>query len=285
MSVAVGVAAAEGLALCVDSRTTQRRDEAEPHYRVASNSAEKLYLADGRFAIATYGIATIGGKTIRTLMEEFTPSADLELGAYAAALGDYFHGKLGAVTPHRRGDYVKAGDMSWPLGFMLVGFDPAGVGHILDIKVRAVGARVQSAEPTTENPGVVPRGQVDAIERLLDGLDWSGLEAAGVDLDAEQQDRMRLLRYDLILPTTVDDAVQLAEFLVTTQVGMQSHSDGTYASPKRVPGCGGVVRSAGVDRRGVYWIRNAGRAVVGQARPGAVSAQADEAHGRAQRSA
>jgi hypothetical protein len=55
MSVAVGAAASEGLALTTDSRTMQQRKEgSSSHYRVASNTAEKLFLAEGRLGVATY---------------------------------------------------------------------------------------------------------------------------------------------------------------------------------------------------------------------------------------
>src|SRR5580693_6407932 len=66
MSIVVAVASPEGFALVTDSRTTVERKEQDGsvHYRVASESSEKLFLAQGRFGVATYGLATIGGRTI-----------------------------------------------------------------------------------------------------------------------------------------------------------------------------------------------------------------------------
>jgi hypothetical protein len=45
MSVAVAVAASEGLAITTDSRTMDRREDTPDHHRVASNTAEKAFLA------------------------------------------------------------------------------------------------------------------------------------------------------------------------------------------------------------------------------------------------
>lgn len=257
MSVAVGVVASEGLALTTDSRRTQMRGGPEPHFRVASDKAEKLFLVEERFAVATYGIAMIGSQTIRNLMEQFSAPPGMDLEEYARSLGEWFQAELRSETEFKRGDLMRAERLGWPLRFAVAGYE-SGLGRIFDVKARAGDARIEAAEPSSDNPGVVPFGQKDAIERLLKGVDPRDLKDATIRVVKDDREKLGLMSYDLILPAGVDDAVDLAEFLVSTQIEMQRFSDGTYASPKRVPGCGGELRTIAVTRRGARWIRGAG---------------------------
>lgn len=257
MSVSVGVVASEGLALTTDSRRTQRRGNPDPHYRVASDAAEKLFLVENRFAVATYGVATVGGQTIRGLVEQFPGFQEENLEDFVGAVGTWFQEKLSSATEPKRGDLLQAERLEWPVRFAVAGFEN-DVGYIFDVKARAGDMRVERAEPTTDNPGVVPRGQIDAIERLLNGVDLRALRDAKITLNSGDQEKLGLLSYDLILPQGVQDAVDLAEFLVTTQIEMQRFHDGTYASPRRVPGCGGQLRTIAVTRNGARWMRGAG---------------------------
>ena len=260
----------------------QRREGAEAH-RIASDSAEKLFLVED-IGVATYGIATIGNRSIRGLMEDFAPDAPTDLQAFAESLGEFFHAALDDATPSRRGD-LRVEDLGWPLGLVVAGYDSAGVGHILDVKIRASGSRVEPAVPTTCNPGVAPRGQCDAIERTLEGVDLKRLDAAKISLSDEARERLPMLRYDLILPTTIEDAARLAEILVRLQIDIQSFSDGTYGQPSAVPGCGGVVRTLAVSRIEAGWVSEPGRRLPTSSRADAARGQAHEAREPAQRSA
>jgi hypothetical protein len=284
MSVAVGVIASEGIAMTTDSRRTQRRADPNPHYRVASDTAEKLFLAEDRFAVATYGDAMIGDQTIRGLMEQFEGPADAEVADYAAALGKWFQERLNEEAKPRRGELLRAEGLRWPLGFAIAGYE-GGVGQIFDVKARPGDCHIEAAEPNTGNPGVVPHGQTDAIDRLLKGIDLRALEPAGIKLPKGDREKLDLLAYDLIHPQGVADAVDLAEFLVETQIQMQRFSDGTFASPKRVPGCGGHVRTVAVTRNGARWTRNAGEPLRPSEASRERSPRAAEAHAPEQRSA
>lgn len=256
MSVAVGVAAVDGLALATDSRTIQLRDD---HYRVLSDSAEKLFLLDARFVVATYGMAKIGEKTIRGHMEEFAVDAPRYLEDFTASLGQFFQSRLIEATPARRGD-LAVYDLRFPLGFLVGGYDSSGVGRFTDVKVRAAArTEVKHSGISTDEPGYAPRGQVDAIERMLHGVDWTAIETGQIDINDETRTAFEGLHYDILLPTTVDDAAAFAGFLVDTQIGMQARHDGTMARPKELPGAGGAVRVAAVTRGGAEWVRNQGR--------------------------
>jgi hypothetical protein len=257
MSIIVAVASPEGIVFVADSRTTiQRRDQYSVHYRVASESAEKLYLAQGRFGVATYGLAMIGGRTIRSLMDEFWVARHATVEEYANALGEFFTEQIAAATTPRRVD-LKLADLGWPLGFFVAGYDDIETGVVLDVAVRGAGPRITEVGVSTRNPGVASRGQNDAIERMLHGVDWTLLQRAGIEVSDDLRERLELLHYDLIDPQTVDDAASFAEFLANTQMGMQEFSDGTIVKPKRVPGCGGKLRTLAVTRTGARWLSNA----------------------------
>jgi hypothetical protein len=259
VSVAVGVAAVDGLALAADSRTIQQRAGHPEHYRVLSDSAEKLFVLDNRFVAATYGMAMIGDKTIRGHMEDFAVETPADLVECANSLGAFFHARLSEVTPPRRGD-LAIYDIGFPLGFLVGGYDGAGVGRFIDVKVRATAQPdVKESGISTENPGHAPRGQVDAIERMLHGVDWTAIEVGRIPVDDSLKSRLENLHYDILIPTTVDDAAGFAGFLVQTQIGMQARHDGTMAKPKEVPGAGGAVRVAAITRGGAEWIQNQGR--------------------------
>jgi hypothetical protein len=274
MSVAIGVAAVDGLAIATDSRTIQQRAD---HYRVLSDSAEKLFVLDNRIAVATYGMAMIGDKSIRGHMEDFATQVPFDVMACSEALGGFFQGRLSEITPPRRGD-LAVYEITYPLGFLVAGYDEAGVGKFIDVKVRA-NAKPEAKETgvSTENPGHAPRGQVDAIERMLHGVDWTAIEESRIPVDDDLRRRLEGLHYDILVPTTVDDASAFAGFLVQTQIEMQARHDGTMAKPKELPGAGGVVRVAALTRGGAEWVQNQGRPLMKTNSRRLPLARADEA--------
>jgi hypothetical protein len=254
----------------------------EPRAEVMSENARKLFLIEDRIAVATHGLATIGDRTIGALMDDFEQATTDSVEAYAAALGTYFAGALSAVTPPGRGDLLKANRLVWPLDFLVTGYDDE-VGRAFDVKARPGDSRVELLDPSTDNPGVIPRGQADAIGRLLDGFDRQGLKDARIAIASEDQEKLALLSYDLILPQELEAAVEFAEFLISTQFGAQRFSYGTYASRSRVPGCGGQIRAVTIAPDGGQWVRGAEPSLLDQLPED--PEQAGEALERAQRSA
>lgn len=276
MSIVVAAASPEGVALATDSRTVQRQGESERHYRVSSDAGEKLFLLDGRLGVATYGIAMIGSRTIRGLMEDFPiPSGDVQ--ECAQALGDFFLRELRESVPAPRKDLPKTVEFSWPLGFVVAGYCEDRIGRLVDVKVRPTGARHDEADVTTAAPGILVRGSGDAVSRMINGVDWQAIDEASIDLDPASREQLQELRYDLIDPITVEDAARRAQFFVETQIAMQGFSDGTLAKPRVVPGCGGPVRVMTVDRNEASWVQNPGRPILSPSREVAVLEHADEA--------
>ena len=252
MTVVVCTAASEGIVVATDSRRMQSRGGSEPTYEVASDLARKLFVVD-RIVVATRGEAMIGDETIGQIMDRFDAPVDSGPRAYAEALGVYFAHKLSEATLPQRGDLFKAENMKWPIGFAVAGYED-GIGYAFWVRVRRGDSNVEQLGLSTDNPGVLPFGQADAINRLLNGIDEQALRDVRIAIPAEDQPKLPLLSYDLVLPQNVEEAAELAEFLITTQLGAQRFSYGAHASGRRIPGCGGPIRIASVSVEGASWI-------------------------------
>jgi hypothetical protein len=211
--------------------------------------------------VATYGIAGIGGRTINGLMDEFIATADSQacsdVEQFARALGAFFHERVTEATDASVPD-------GWFLGFVVAGYEGDGIGHVWDVGVP--GPTVQQTQVSTANRGSLWRGQVDVIGRLIKGVDWSALAAAETELDAGTTNSLSGLEYILLNPETLQDAVDMASFLVRTTIDMQRFSDGTVLNQGLIPGCGGQTQLLAVERSGVQWISR--RRLTGASRPG-----------------
>jgi len=246
MSVGVCVACKGGVVLATDSR---RSLQVGDRFSTDSDKARKLFIRD-RVAIATHGQAVIDGQTIDALMDDFeAPEAGGTIGV-AKALGEWFGKRLSDASRPRRGDFVKHEALTWPLGFVLSGFD-GGIGHAYAVKVRPADWRVQVLEPSTDNPGVYPFASDDGIQRLLSGVDRKALREAGIRLSSEEEKRLRLLSYELAIPEELSATVRFAQSLVYVQFLAQEISHGTFVSElSRVKGCGGMIKTVMVSKEG-----------------------------------
>ncbi|MGP0103653.1 MAG: hypothetical protein ACLPUT_18775 [Solirubrobacteraceae bacterium] len=251
MTVVVASVAPDGIVLASDSRTTQRRGL---HHRVATNAAQKVYDAWGRIGLATYGTAMIGPDPIRGVVNAWLGEADAgaSLADTAAGLAKYLQGRLSDATPATRGRELY--DPAWPLGVLIAGYDESGAGRVLEARIWPLKQTVVDLEATTTKPSSLWRGQTTAIRRLILGIDDAEMKKVGIAITEEMKEPMRTMAYDIIQPTTVQDAVDLAHFLVETTIQMQRFSDGTYASPTEIPGCGGPTQCLAVTSDGTKWI-------------------------------
>lgn len=282
MSVGVCVASKAGIAMVADSRRMAERAGPEPRFSIASENARKIFLVGGRFGVATHGQATIGSRTIGDLMDDQDSEADTPI-ALAMALGTWFSKALDAATPSSRGDLLRADSLGWPLGFVVSGYE-GDIGRVIQIKVRPGDYQLSEPGPSTQNPGVFPFGQSDGIDRLLTGIDRHALKQARVSIAEEHEENLELLSYDLKIPEDLASAAEFAESLVGVQLLAQTYSWGTYAGKKkRVPGCGGRIRTLALTEAEGRWLRgwSTNPAEGHQEDP----PQADEAPPRAQRNA
>lgn len=253
MTIVVGVAAPDGMILAADSRTTYMVGE---RHRIASDNAQKVFPICDTIGVATYGDAGIGGRTIAGLMDEFVSTLDegepRDAAAIAAALGAFFDERYRAEAPPELVAELEAAQAA-PVGFLVAGYDDDGIGRIREVAVP--GPRVEDeTEITTAVRGVVWRGQTDVIRRMVYGFDADLFLQAGHDMPEAIVEPLQSLAYELLFPITMQDAVDLAAFLISTTVGMQRFSDGTHARPGELPGCGGPVRVLSVTRDGVRWV-------------------------------
>lgn len=253
MTIVVVAASPEGIVLAADSRTTNTRGD---HHRVSSDSTHKVFDLGGIVGIATYGLATIGAKPIRVLIEEWSRDhvAGKPLSEVADALGRFFQEQLDAVTPASRKPLHDQLSDEWPLGFIVAGYDN-GVGLALEVRIWPNRHAVKDTKITTEDPTVLYRGQTSVPRRMIQGFDPRDIRAAEMTVPRDWPDKISQLRYDLIAPVTAQDAIDLAYFLVETTIQMQRFSDGTVAEPRNVPGCGGPVQCLLVSQAHATWIQ------------------------------
>lgn len=254
VTVVVSAASSEGIALAADSRTTERLGTG--HRRVASDWAQKVFGAHERYGVATYGDAMIRRKTVRSLFEEWSASAKApkSLQAFAEALGQFFQQEL----PMPRGKGSSRPASGWPLGFLVAGYDDDRVGRVLEVRVRPEDYRVVDTDSNTDKPSVLYRGQTSTIRRLIRGVDFDEIRNAGLQVPDDAMTQMAPLHYELIGPTTTQDAVDFAFFLIETTIAMQRFSDGTVVARQQgrlpVPGCGGPVQGLVIEPRGLRWV-------------------------------
>jgi len=258
VTIVVGAASPDGIVIAADSRTTLIDGT---RHRISTDAADKVFeLKD--FGVATYGAALIGPRTINGLMDEFVATVDERacLGGeeFAVALGEFFDQRYIAANGPTD---TTAG---WPLGFLVAGYDDAGIGHIWEVGVP--GKTVSKTQANTADRGTLWRGQVDVIGRLIKGVDLNALAASGSAIDPPTQETLAKLEYILLHPVTLQDAADMAAFLVRTTIDMQRFSDGTALTPGLVPGCGGVTQMLAVTRSGVQWISR--RRLAGPSQPG-----------------
>jgi hypothetical protein len=251
MTVVVASVAPDGIVLASDSRTTQKRGN---HHRVATDSAQKVYDAWGRFGLATYGIAMIGSDPIRGVVNTWLNETDqpADVAETAENLTGYLQSRLNDATPAKRGK--EPYDPAWPLGVLVAGYEQPGVGRVLEGKIWPRNCTVVDLEATTAKPSSLWRGQTTAIRRLINGIDDNEMKKVGLPITEEMKKPIETMAFDLIQPTTIQDAVDLAHFLIDTTIQMQRFSDGTYASPNEIPGCGGPTQCLAVTPTGTMWI-------------------------------
>ncbi len=200
----------------------------------------------------------IGSKTIRSLFDEWVVGLKTEpasIEEFAAGLGSFFAGRLPAI----RGPAGMTPAGAWTLGFVVAAYDEDGTGRVVEVKVRTTDHTITPLGSTNEGPAVWYRGQTSAIRRLIRGVDLDEMREHRFQLDQELETRLETLHYEYVGPTTTQDAVDLAYFLIEVTIKMQRFTDGTVVARKRdgrgpIPGCGGPVQALAIEPRRITWI-------------------------------
>lgn len=256
MTIVVGVSAPDGIILAADSRTTVMLPDGtnSERPRIASDNAEKVFDVCGGYAVATFGDAFIGNRTVGGLMSEFEALVQhekLPVGDFADRLGEFFNSRY--VQARADDGAPVADDEVGNLGFLVAGYDSSGVGHICEVLIPR-GERTETDLDTADTTGFVFRGMTDVINRLMRGVDREAITRVGIGLDSDLSEELEGVTYNVIYPITVQDAIDLAVFLVRTTIDMQRFSDGIVALPGGWSGCGGPINVIAVQQNGVEWV-------------------------------
>jgi len=269
MTVVVATAAPDGLVLASDGRTTLRNGR---RHRIASDHTRKVFAPFPRIGIATYGAALLSDQTIAGHMEKFAATnATLDgapIEATCRELSRYFTDLL-----EEQATAVGREPPTGVLGFVVAGYDEDGVGRIYDVLLptpeNAADPVVPHQDLSTRQPGHMFRGQVQHARRLFEGYDVDALARSDVQLGDAVTHELERLRYRMNAPLSLQEAVDLAVFVVRLTIDMDRLSDGTFAEPEGVPVCGGAMQVLLINAKGSSWILQPrlrpGQAGVGEA--------------------
>lgn len=255
MTIAINIAVPEGLVFAADSRQTYTN--ARNDVRVSSDNAQKLFQLSPRAAAVTYGWAFLCNRNIHSHVNDFktTVSPDLKTEDLAKALAKYLGEQYKA---HIEKEYdAPVDDKNYALALLVGGYDPGEKeGKVYEIYVP--GDEAHLVQTTDARVGAAWRGHTLVIGRLLKGYDPRLREMEGFSepmtkaLDASPLDY--LIDY---WSMTLQDAIDLATFLVHTTIQMQRFSDGIRSAPGMSANCGGTIDVAVVEpENGFLWMRH-----------------------------
>lgn len=249
MTIAVGVACPEGLVVAADSRSSVLGPAG---FRVATDYAHKVFDVGGQFAVATFGWATLEGKTISGVVREFVAQNPVpaDVAQAAQVFRDHFRARIQAHIAAEFDPAPPAGVD--PLGFIMAGYDANGIGRLQRI-FPLTGQIVDVFQ--TNSPGGIWNGETDVMTRLLKGYD-----AARLDITTwGQTQKTELAGVEYLTPfgwMALQDGVDFATFVVRTTVDAQRFTNGTVGDPAAFPTCGGPVEVATVTwGDGVQWVQ------------------------------
>ena len=259
MTLAVTVVCQDGVVVAADSRTTLANHRM---LRVGSDFTHKVFESGG-VAVATYGDAFVGGRSIASHLAEFAVvhSGDCEHpGPTAQRLADFFGARYDAQASD------DPDDVSPPpiaaLGFLVGGYDAAGVGEAWEVVLPE--RIVERIATTTEGGGAAWRGQSDVITRIVRGSDLELLERLA---DAHQLQRELHSLTPLLDACTyripfdsmnLQDGIDFAVLCIRTTIDVQRLTLGPVATLPEFswPGVGGPVEIATVTApAGFAWVQ------------------------------
>jgi len=252
MTIVVATAAPDGLVLASDSRSTLLQGR---RHRVATDHARKVLVPYKGVAIATYGPSLIGDRTIAGIVDDFAghhkKKGFVAVGEVSQEIASYFDECLADhAASQKRNVPVGA------LGLVVAGYTGEGVGEIHEVRLPStsgVGSAIKR-EIGTREPGVLYRGRTGYIRRMVEGFDVDGIRSSDVKLPSDAEEKLRGLGYYLKDLISLQDAVDMAAFIVRMTIDMERLTDGTWAQPGDVPGCGGKIQLVAISRTGTEWI-------------------------------
>jgi len=255
MTIATNIAVPEGLVFAADSRQTFTN--ARSDVRVSTDNAQKLFQLGPRHAAVTYGWAFLCNRSIHSHINDFktTISDQLTTAELANALGKYLTAQY---KTHIEKEYdAPVDEKSYALALLVGGYDPGDKeGKVYEVYVP--GEEAILVQTTDARVGAAWRGHTLVIGRLLKGYDPRLRELEGFDGKLAKTMETAPLDYLIDYWTmTLQDAIDLATFLVHLTIQMQRFSDGIRMAPGIPANCGGVIEVAVVEpERGFRWLRH-----------------------------
>jgi 20S proteasome alpha/beta subunit len=255
MTIAINIAVPEGLVFAADSRQTYTN--ARSDVRVSSDNAQKLFQLGPRHAAVTYGWAFLCNRNIHSHVNDFksTISPDLKTEDLAVALAKYLTVQYNA---HIEKEYDSAvDDKNYALALLVGGYNPGDKdGQVYEIYVP--GDEAHLVQSTDAKVGAAWRGHTLVIGRLLKGYDPRLREVEGFDKEMTKGIDTGPLDYLVdYWSMTMQDAIDMATFLVHTTIEMQRFSDGVRMSPGVSANCGGAIDVAVIEPdNGFSWIQH-----------------------------
>lgn len=255
MTIAVNIAVPEGLVFAADSRQTYTN--ARSDVRVSSDNARKLFQLGPRHAAVTYGWAFLCNRNIHSHVNDFklTAAPDGKTEDLAIALAKHLTVQYNA---HIEKEYdAPVDERNYALALLVGGYDTGDKeGKVYEIYVPGDEARL--VQTTDQRVGAAWRGHTLVIGRLLKGYDPRLRELQGFDESLAKALENAPLDYLIdYWSMTLQDAIDLASFLVHTTVQMQRFSDGVRMAPGMSANCGGAIDVAVIEpENGFTWIRH-----------------------------
>jgi hypothetical protein len=246
MTIVVATYAPDGLILASDSRTIFTRGG---RHRVATDHARKLFIPCKGIGIACFGTALLGDQTVAGLIGKFLAERRIKdfstPASVSVALEDFFRQQLD--------EYYRAVDEGDPksappdlpeglYGFLVAGY-VGGVGRVAEVLLPRKQDAIVEHDFSTLDEALIFRGRTRYMRRMLEGYDKYSLELAQVTLSEEAISDLRAVRLIVKRTISVQNALDLATFVVHTTIDMERLTDGIHARPGDVPRCGGQMQA------------------------------------------
>lgn len=249
MTIAIAISLSEGIVLAADGRTTRWRQAGDQRWAdIVTDSARKVFPLGPRAAAATHGRSHLRGHTIAALAGRYAARLSPDASHDVTTIIDEFLDSLGREETAGASDEASAGE---PVGFLIGGYGPDGVGRIYEAAWPAGERRLLS---TTEAPNYHWRGQGRAIARLFKGID------PAVDLsllDAKTAEVVARLEYAVPLRRlSLADGVALAKLLGSITLGVARFARATQGEPDLHQLVGGRLTVATITPAGFRPVRS-----------------------------
>jgi 20S proteasome alpha/beta subunit len=238
----------EGIVLASESRQVYPNEKG--NFRVASDNAQKVFDLSEKIGGVTFGQASLSRKSILSLVEQYKATSETFEGK---SVRDVTEG-LGGFVDEKWQLEAKANPENKPenVGFIIAGYDKEGKRSIFECSIPGPSV-VEIASSDTS--GLVWRGQTDVVTRLVKGFDprIEKLSWFKPEFVSELDQLNYVVRFDAL---TLQDAIDLAVFLIRTTIDMQRFSDGISLSPGDVPGTGGPIDICVIrPNEGLNWVQ------------------------------